>query len=53
MDLREVRRRPHYFDGLPVIEFMENESRQGSYENVISLIDTYEIMLYDLPKTSK
>ena len=24
MDLREVNRRPHYFDGLPVIEFMEN-----------------------------
>ena len=51
MDLREVNRRPHYFDGLPVIEFMENESRQGSYENVISLIDTYELMLSDTANT--
>ena len=50
-DLKEVSRRPHYFNGLPVIEFMENESRQGSYENVISLIDTYELMLSDTANT--
>ena len=51
VDLKEVSRRPHYFNGLPVIEFMENESRQGSYENVISLIDTYELMLSDTANT--
>ena len=51
VDLKEVDRRPHYFNGLPVIEFMENESRQGSYENVISLIDTYELMLSDTANT--
>ena len=51
MDLREVGRRKHYFNGLPVIEFMENESRQGSYENVINLIDTYELMLSDTANT--
>ena len=51
VDLREVNRRPHYFNGLPVIEFMENESRQGAYENVISLIDTYELMLSDTANT--
>ena len=51
VDLKEVGRRPHYFNGLPVIEFMENESRQGSYENVISLIDTYELMLSDTANT--
>ena len=51
MDLRETRRRPHYFNGLPVIEFMENESRQGAYENVINLIDTYELMLSDTANT--
>ena len=51
IDLKEVRRRPHYFNGLPVIEFMENESRQGSYENVINLIDTYELMLSDTANT--
>ena len=51
VDLKEVNRRPHYFNGLPVIEFMENESRQGAYENVISLIDTYELMLSDTANT--
>ena len=51
VDLKEVGRKPHYFNGLPVIEFMENESRQGSYENVISLIDTYELMLSDTANT--
>ena len=51
VNLKEVGRRPHYFNGLPIIEFMENESRQGSYENVISLIDTYELMLSDTANT--
>ena len=51
IDLKEVGRRPHYFNGLPVIEFMENQSRQGSYENVINLIDTYELMLSDTANT--
>lgn len=51
VDLKEVGRKPHYFNGLPVIEFMENESRQGAYENVISLIDTYELMLSDTANT--
>ena len=51
VDLKEVNRKPHYFNGLPVIEFMENESRQGAYENVISLIDTYELMLSDTANT--
>ena len=51
VDLKEVSRRPHCFNGLPVIEFMENESRQGAYENVISLIDTYELMLSDTANT--
>ena len=51
VDLRETGRKRHFFNGLPVIEFMENESRQGSYENVINLIDTYELMLSDTANT--
>ena len=51
VELKEVGRRRHFFNGLPVIEFMENESRQGSYENVINLIDTYELMLSDTANT--
>jgi SPP1 family phage portal protein len=49
--LNEVSRRPHYFGQLPVIEFMENESRQGAYESVIDLIDAYELMLSDTANT--
>lgn len=45
--LQEVSRRDHYFGKLPVIEFMENESRQGAYESVINLIDAYELILSD------
>lgn len=45
--LQEVGRRDHYFGKLPVIEFMENESRQGAYESVINLIDAYELILSD------
>jgi SPP1 family phage portal protein len=50
-ELHETSRRPHYFSRLPVIEFMENESRQGAYESVINLIDTYELMLSDTANT--
>lgn len=49
--LEEVERRDHYFGQLPIIEFMENESRHGAYEDVINLIDTYELMLSDTANT--
>ncbi len=49
--LEEVGRRPHYFGQLPVIEFLENDSRHGSYEDVISLIDIYNKMLSDTANT--
>ena len=51
MALQEVGRREHYFGKLPVIEFMENESRHGAYEDVINLIDAYELMLSDTANT--
>ena len=47
LSLVETGRRDHYFGKLPVIEFMENESRQGAYESVINLIDAYELILSD------
>ena len=50
-DLREVGRRPHYFGGLPVIEFCENESKKGAFEDVIGLIDSYELILSDSTNT--
>lgn len=45
--LVELERRPHYFGRLPVIEFSENKTRQGAFENVIDLIDGYESVLND------
>lgn len=47
MELKEVARRPHYFGGLPVIEFCESESRKGCFEDVITLIDSYENIISD------
>ena len=46
-NLKEVARRPHYFGGLPVIEFCENNSRQGAFESIIGLVDAYESILSD------
>ncbi|MDE0582229.1 phage portal protein [Planococcus sp. A6] len=33
---------PHYFGGVPVIEYMENEERQSVFESVESLINAYD-----------
>lgn len=46
-NLEMVARRNHYFNNLPVIEFSENESRKGAFEDVITLIDNYENILSD------
>lgn len=33
---------PHYFGGVPLIEYIENEERQGAFEQVESAITGYE-----------
>ena len=33
---------PHYFAGVPLIEYLENEERQGAFEQVESAITAYE-----------
>lgn len=33
---------PHYFAGVPLIEYIENEERQGAFEQVESAITAYE-----------
>lgn len=50
-DLKEVGRRPHYFGGLPVLEFSENNSRKGAFEDAIPLLDAYENILSDTVNT--
>lgn len=32
---------PHLFGDVPIIEFIENEERQGAFENVITLINAF------------
>lgn len=32
---------PHYFDGVPIVEYINNRQRRGDFEGVISLIDAY------------
>lgn len=34
--------KPHYFGGVPLIEYLENEERQGAFEQVESAITAYE-----------
>lgn len=31
----------HYFEDVPIIEYVENEERQSAFENVITLIDAF------------
>ena len=38
---------PHYFGGVPFVEFLNNEEEQGDYEQEISLIDAYNTLMSD------
>lgn len=38
---------PHYFGDVPIIEYLNNEERQGDFENVITLIDAYNLSTSD------
>lgn len=40
----EISREPHYFGMVPVCVFQNNEDEIGDFENVIGLIDAYDIM---------
>lgn len=36
-----VDQQPHYFGDVPMIEYVENEEKQGAFDNVITLINAY------------
>lgn len=38
---------PHMLGELPIIEFLNNEERTGTFEDVVSLIDAYNILTSD------
>lgn len=45
--LKEVSREKHYFGTVPMIEYINNRQRQGDFEQLISLIDAYNILQSD------
>jgi SPP1 family phage portal protein len=34
----------HFFDGVPIVEYANNAERQGDFEKVITLIDSYDLI---------
>lgn len=38
---------PHYFGAVPFIEYLNNDERQGDFEQQISLIDAYNTLMSD------
>lgn len=38
---------PHYFSGIPIIEYRNNEECQGDFEQLITLIDAYNLLQSD------
>lgn len=34
---------PHYFDDVPIIEYPNNKQRRGDFEDVITLVDAYNL----------
>ncbi len=46
--LTETERTPHSFGAVPVIEFQNNDERQGDFDKVIELIDAYDKVQSDM-----
>lgn len=43
----EKGRKPHYFGGVPIIEYWNNSREQGDFEPVIDLINAYDVLQSD------
>lgn len=43
----EGQARPHYFGGVPVVEFWNNAQETGDFEPVLSLIEAYDVLESD------
>lgn len=42
-----VKAEPHYFGAVPILEYRNNEEKQGDFEQLISLIDAYNVLQSD------
>lgn len=38
---------PHYFGGVPLVEYWNNENEEGDFENVLELINAYDLLESD------
>jgi SPP1 family phage portal protein len=38
---------PHYFGGVPIVEYWNNEREEGDFEGVLRLIDAYDVLQSD------
>lgn len=47
IDYQQLDRRTHYFEGVPIVEIWNNEEQQGDFEQQISLIDAYNVLMSD------
>lgn len=43
----EVDRKPHYYGDVPVVEYRNNEERQGDFEQALSIIDALNVLTTD------
>ncbi|MFF7217919.1 phage portal protein [Mammaliicoccus sciuri] len=41
-NLESIDEKPHYYKDVPIIEYLNDQFKQGDFENVISLIDLYD-----------
>ncbi|MFO7878273.1 MAG: phage portal protein, partial [Desulfovermiculus sp.] len=47
-DTQEIERRTHPFEEVPIVEYINNDERQGDFEKVITLIDAYDKVQSDV-----
>lgn len=46
-DMKLTGRERHYFGAVPILEYENNEEKQGDFEQIISLIDAYNLLMSD------
>lgn len=46
-NMKSVKTEKHYFGDVPILEYINNEEKQGDFEQLISLIDAYNILQSD------
>ena len=44
---RQMEIEPHYFGGVPMVEYWNNENETGDFEGIIGLIDAYDVLQSD------